>query len=149
VKPSVVADSSCLIGLERIGYLNLLPSLFDPILIPPAVAREFGVVLPWLQIVTPSNQALADALKLIIDDGEAEAIALAKERGLIVILDDLKARTTAESMGVKFTGLAKILLRAKQEGLIPQLKPLLDALETSQFYLGQALKQKILRLAGE
>jgi predicted nucleic acid-binding protein len=138
-----------LIGLERIGYLDLLPSLFDQVLIPPAVAHEFGVPLPWLQTVAPSNQALVDALKLTIDNGEAEPIALARERGMIVILDDLKARTTAERLGVKFTGLAKILLRAKQEGLIPQVKPLLDALDASQFYLGQALKQKILRLAGE
>ncbi len=149
MKPAVVSDSSCLIGLERIGRLDLLPSLFDQILIPPAVAREINVALPWLQIAAPSNQALVDALKLTIDNGEAEAIALAQERGMIVILDDLKARMTAERLGVKFTGLAKILLRAKQDGLIPHVKPLLDALEASQFYLSHALKQKILRLAGE
>lgn len=149
MKPSVVTDSSCLIGLERIGYLNLLPSLFDPILIPPAVASEFGMAFPWLQIVTPSDQAVVAALKLTVDDGEAEAIALAQEHGLLVILDDFKARTTAYKLGLKFTGLARILVRAKQEGFIPQVKPLIDALDANQFYLGRALKQKILRLAGE
>lgn len=149
MKTPVVTDSSCLIGLERIGHLDLLPSLFDPILIPPAVASEFGVVLPWLQVVAPSNQALVAALKLTVDDGEAEAIALAQEHGLLVILDDYKARTTAHKLGLKFTGLAKILVRAKQEGLIAQVKPLLDALDANQFYMSQALKQKILRLAGE
>jgi predicted nucleic acid-binding protein len=45
VKEPAVADSTCLIGLERIGGLNLLQSLFEPILIPPKVQEEFGVTL--------------------------------------------------------------------------------------------------------
>ncbi len=45
---SVVADSTCLIGLERIEHLDILPALFEPILIPPAVQQEFGISLPWL-----------------------------------------------------------------------------------------------------
>ncbi len=42
MKESVVSDSTCLIGLERIGELNILPALFDPMMIPPEVEREFG-----------------------------------------------------------------------------------------------------------
>ena len=34
---TVVADSTCLIGLSRTGRLNLLRELFQNILIPPAV----------------------------------------------------------------------------------------------------------------
>lgn len=32
VKIAAVVDSACLIGLERIGRLDLLPALLDPIL---------------------------------------------------------------------------------------------------------------------
>jgi predicted nucleic acid-binding protein len=31
LKIPVVVDSTCLIGLERIGVLHLLPSLFNPV----------------------------------------------------------------------------------------------------------------------
>jgi predicted nucleic acid-binding protein len=42
VKIGAVVDSAYLIGLERIGRLDLLPELLDPIFAPPAVNREFG-----------------------------------------------------------------------------------------------------------
>jgi predicted nucleic acid-binding protein len=66
VKEPAVTDSTCLIGLERIGRLDILPSLFDPILIPPEVQREFGTPLPWLIVETPADQALVAALKLLV-----------------------------------------------------------------------------------
>ena len=75
MKTPIVTDSACLIGLERIGRLDILPALFDPILIPPEVQREFGETRDWLQVRIPNNQALINALKLTVDDGEAEAIA--------------------------------------------------------------------------
>jgi hypothetical protein len=41
VKIAAVVDSACLIGLERIGRLDLLPALRDPIFAPPAVNLVF------------------------------------------------------------------------------------------------------------
>ena len=41
MKEPVISDST-LIGLERIGELRILPALFDPVMIPPEVEREFG-----------------------------------------------------------------------------------------------------------
>ncbi|MCP4401481.1 MAG: hypothetical protein GY801_29810 [bacterium] len=60
--------------------LEGLPALFDPIVIPPEVNREFGIVLPWLTVETPLNQAFLTSLKRMVDAGEAEAIALAYEK---------------------------------------------------------------------
>ena len=65
----VVADSTCLIGLERIEHLDILPALFDPVLIPPAVQQEFGVSLSWLQVDFPADQGLVIALKMVVDEG--------------------------------------------------------------------------------
>ena len=81
MKEPVVTDSTCLIGLERIGHLDILPTLFAPILVPPEVQHEFGTLLPWLTVETPTDQALVAALKILVDDSEAEAIALAHEPG--------------------------------------------------------------------
>jgi predicted nucleic acid-binding protein len=74
VKEAVVSDSTCLIGLERVGKLDLLPTLFSPIFIPPEVQREFGVSLPWLQVDVRFDATLTRALRMQVDGGEAEAI---------------------------------------------------------------------------
>ena len=57
MKTAIISDSTCLIGLERIQMLEVLPALFDPIVIPLEVNREFGVVLSWLTVEAPLNQA--------------------------------------------------------------------------------------------
>ncbi len=48
MKEAVVSDSTCLIGLERVGELDILPALFDTVMIPPEVEREFGGKFDWL-----------------------------------------------------------------------------------------------------
>lgn len=146
---SIVTDSTILIGLERIEHLDVLPVLFTPILIPPAVQQEFGIALPWLQVETPSDQGLVAALKILVDEGEAEAIALAYQRRLQIILDDRQARAVARNMKISIIGTVGVLVKAKQAGLITALKPLLDDLELNGFYLTEALKVEALKLVGE
>ncbi len=100
MKEPVIVDSACLISLERINFLDLLPALFDPITAPPEVQREFGKTLSWLRIETPTNQTFVAVLKTLVDFGEAEAMALAHERRHLIILDDHQARAVAlESSG--------------------------------------------------
>jgi len=145
----VVADSTILIGLERIQRLGLLPALFGTVLIPPEVEREFGISYDWLSVEVPTNPAAIETLKLVVDDGEAEAIGLAVERQLRIILDDRQARTVAKRLGLKVIGTVGCLLRAKQTGLIVAVKAEIEALESAGFYLSDALKAEGLRLAGE
>jgi len=126
VSQAIVSDSTILIGLERIEHLYVLPTVFEPILIPPAVEQEFGIDLPWLQVEVPTNQGLISALKLSVDEGEAEAIALAYQLNWQIILDDRQARTVAKNMGISIIGTIGVLVKAKQAGTIPLIKPLLD-----------------------
>ena len=149
MKEAIVVDSTCLIGLERIGRLDVLPTLFEPILIPPEVAREFGSSLSWLKIEAPLNLALLSALKMLVDDGEAEAIALARERGYKIALDDRQARLVGSNLSLTVIGTVGILVKAKRSGIVIALKPLLDDLEANGFYLSSALKEEGLRLVGE
>ena len=149
MKEAVVVDSTCLIGLEQIGRLDLLPNLFEPICAPPEVQRESGFSYEWLRIETPANPNLISALKLMVDDGEAEAIALAVERNWKIVLDDRKARDLAQRLGLKIIGTVGILVRAKRSGLLPWIKPLLNELTEKGFHLSGDLKREALHMAGE
>ena len=149
MKEPVVADSTCLIGLERIGRLNVLPDLFEPVFIPDEVVFEFGVSLSWLKVETPSNRALVNALKLSVDAGEAEAISLALEKNCKIILDDKQARSVARKLGLEIVGTVGMLVRAKQEKLIDSLKSVLDELEDNGFRMSENLKTEALRIVRE
>jgi uncharacterized protein len=149
LKEPVVLDSTCLISLDLVGRLELLPNLFDPILIPPEVERESSISAPWLKVEAPSNFALVSALKATVDDGEAEAIALASEKQCRIVLDDRRARDLAKHMGLEMTGTVALLVRAKRLGLLPWIKPVLNDLTEKGFRLSEDLKRKMLALAGE
>lgn len=77
VKIPAVVDSACLIGLERIGRLDLLPALIDPVFAPPAVNQEFGALPIWMNVQKPVDVGMVAALRLAVDPGESEAIVLA------------------------------------------------------------------------
>lgn len=147
---AVITDSACLIGLERIQQLEILPKVFLPIFIPPAVAAEVNLKKNWLRVQSPENQSLVIALKTQLDPGESEAIALAVERPeIIIILDDLRARETALQLNLKVIGTVGLLLRAKRQGVISEIKPLLEGLNQANFRISKALVEKALQLAGE
>ena len=149
MKEPAVADSTCLIVLERIRRLELLRGLFEPLVIPPSVQEEFGRAVDWLIVQAPSDLRLIRVLRLVVDDGEAEAIALALEKGWQLILDDRKARSWAKRLGIRIIGTAGVLIRAKQAGLIPSVKPLLEAMQQEGFRMDPVLMAEVLRLAGE
>lgn len=149
MKEPVIVDSTCLIGLERIGRLDILPALFDPVVVPPEVAREFGASINWVKIEAPTKHELVSALKILLDAGEAEAIALASEHEYKIILDDKQARSVGKSLSLPVVGTVGILLLAKRNGIIPSVKPLIEALELNGFYFDGALKEEALRLANE
>ena len=145
-----VTNSTCLIGLERIGRLDLLPQVFDTVFAPPTVVAEVRSPLTWLTVQTVENSAFVAALKTQMDEGEAEAIALAVELdNVILILDDKKARRVAQQIGLKVIGTVGMLLRAKNQGVITEIKLLLTELVQVEFRITYAIIQEALRLSGE
>jgi predicted nucleic acid-binding protein len=68
---------------------------------------------------------------------------------VLLILDDLKARKEAKRLGVNFTGTLGILFNAKQEGIIPALKPLIDKLQAADFRISPLIINKLLDLSNE
>ncbi len=149
MKEPVVSDSTCLIGLERIGELDILPTLFEPIIIPPEIEREFGNKFSWLQTETLTSNILATALRLVVDAGEAEAIALASEKSYLLISDDKQTRSAAKRLGISVIGTLGVLIRAKQNGVVSAIKPILDNLELNSFFISQTLREEALKIVGE
>lgn len=148
---NAVSNSSCLIALEKIGYLDLLSKSFDTVTIPSAVQTEFGQNIDWLIVKSVQNKAVVNSLKTQIDDGESEAIALAMEEwtDIFIVLDDKKARRVAKQLGLKVIGTVGLLLRAKKKGIITEIKPTLNALQDVDFRIAETLYKKALRLAKE
>lgn len=158
--PDAVCDTTPIICLLKIGKLDLLRSLYGSIAIPEAVlseveqGREKGYYqnlnsVEWVHILPLQNKELMTGLSGL-DAGEAEAIALAIEtEAPLIILDEKLGRERAKAHGLKVTGTLGVLLRARCEGLIDRLAPLLFELMEKDVWLDGRLVSEVLRRAGE
>jgi len=147
-----ISDTSPLIALKHAGVLEKLSLLFQRIIISPSVMRELSVKekeyyqnLNFLSVEEPRDKRIVAALKTIVDEGEAEAIALALERSNLLIIDDLKGRKLARRLGLKIIGTLGLLKTLKLKGLIEEIKPVIEELRKKGFYLSNDLIDKLLR----
>lgn len=149
-----VADASPIIAFHGIGRLDLLEQALPVLVVPPRVAHEIapsvGVLPSWIaerQLSVPLPPLL-DAVSL--DPGEYEAIALALELDAApIVLDDLATRRVAERVGLSVVGAFGLAIRAKTAGLVPAVRPVIDALAANGLYVSPALYAELLSIAGE
>jgi uncharacterized protein len=156
----VVLNNSPLVSLWILRRLDLLRDLFQEILIPSAVEKEFLAKesaarrqalaeAQWIHRVELSNPRRALA-HVGLDQGEAAVLALAEEcDARLVILDDRKARRYAERMGLPLSGTVGILLLAKEAGRIDSVSHCLNQLKEAGLFLSSNLIRRALQLAGE
>ena len=85
----------------------------------------------------------------ILDKGEAESLFLAKKLDGIALIDEKRGRKVGKKNHIKITGTAAILVKAKQAGKIPLVKPLLNKLTKSGYRLSDRLIDEILKLCDE
>ncbi len=105
--------------------------------------------IDWINI-TEIHDKQAIKYFLDLDAGEAEAIILATEINAdLIILDEKLGRFHAKHADLKVTGTIGILIKAKAEGLIKELKPLLDELTEKDVWISEKLKSEILKRVGE
>jgi len=147
----IISDTSCLIALSRIGRIDILQKVFSIVYTTEIVAKEFEEILPdWVAVKNFNDYAQFEHLKLILDAGEASAIALALETAnSILVIDEKKGRKVAADMNVTIIGTLKVLLIAKNKGVIDSVKSLIEELQIHSFRFNKAIVDEVLRLAGE
>jgi len=147
----IIADTSVLISLSNIDELSLLAKIYKNIVITPEVSAEFGEKLPeWITVEEVTDKKKIRLLELELDLGEASAIALAiEEENSLLIIDERKGREIAKRMGLKITGILGVILKAKKEGVLDFIKPIIENLEAAGFWISPKLKTMVLEKADE
>jgi predicted nucleic acid-binding protein len=156
-----VVNASPLIFLAAVDALVLLPQLAAEVLVPGAVLDEVLAgkephpalhalpAMAWVRI-RPSLPVPDEVAGWDLGGGETQVLTLALSReGSEVVLDDLQARRCARSLGLPTTGTLGLILRAKQRGLIPAARPLIERLLERRFYLAHDLLEAVLAEVGE
>jgi len=152
----IIGDSSALIALSVVDKLELLEQLYTNLYVPQAVFDEVT------QVGRPQSDKLRRFLqsrvkvvelnltKLGLGLGELEAITLYKELGAeVLLIDDNRAKKYAILNNVKVIGSLGVLIKAKEESYIEQVKPLVEAIMKSEVYISDKLMLKVLELCGE
>jgi len=159
----VVSNTTPLIGLASIERFDLLPQLFGAVNIPQAVYDEAylaghatGTVkyevpaADWIKTVAVKDRLAVEVLLDELDLGEAETIVLARELAADwVLMDERKGRRKLAQLGVRKIGTLGILLKAKQVGLLPVIRPEIERLHQQGFSLSQTVIEAVLQKAGE
>lgn len=151
----VVADTSPLVGFVKIGLIEILPRLYESVVIPtevaaelaslrrPAAVREFILAQPtWLSIRVPQNvEGIPD-----IDPGEQAAISLARElKADLLLIDDLAGRKAALARHIRTVHTTAMLLDAANQGILPDLKAAFDRLKAINFRVAAKTLDELLK----
>jgi predicted nucleic acid-binding protein len=149
----VVSDNSPLNLLIRVGHADVLPLLFQHVVIPPEVAaemnhpkapvevRSFITAAPdWLSVQSPTTRLSLRHL----DPGEAAAISLAAELRAALLIDELDGRNEAQTRGLTVIGAIGVLERAANRGLVQDLTAVHATIRALPFRISETLLQSSL-----
>lgn len=150
----VIADTGPVNYLILIGYIDLLPRLFERVALPVAVQTELSDSLApaevrrwiasppaWLEIHDTASLPQVTGL----DEGETAAIALAESLGTdILLIDERDGHRVALQKGLRATGTLGLLDLAAERGLIDFVQAI-HALERTTFRRPDALLSALLR----
>ena len=154
----IVSDTGPLAVLFKARLLFILKELHEEVLVPRAVERELrrkpeGAVIfrdnIWINATEVENIELVKALMLVVDEGEAEAIALALHSSARILIDEKKGRNAAKALGLEIRGTLGLFVEAKNKGIIRSVKDCIDKLLEVGYYLDYELIEEVLRKADE
>jgi predicted nucleic acid-binding protein len=128
----VVADTGPLNYLILIDAIEVLPKLFEQILVPAAVFDELAHPdapepvrafasrrAPWLDLRSNPDRSDLERVDAALDDGERAAIALALSVSAdLILMDDRAGAAVAYRNGLTVTGTLGLLDLAARRGLI-------------------------------
>jgi len=161
----IVSDTGPIIGLCKIGKIEILESLTNKTLIPPYVYKElFGKIgfeshciekslREFITVKEPevSLPGMPDASLAELGEGERQAILLAMSFGknALLLMDDAAGRAVARKLHISLTGLVGLLLLSKEKGVIGSITPLLENLRNKGYWLSDEIVATALELAKE
>lgn len=157
----VIVNSTPLIVLYGIGHLDILQKLYQEIMIPTAVYQEVTAIKDsaciqamtankWIHVRQIQDDTEKKMYKAKLHAGEVEVMILAQEQKAdLVIIDDNAAKKTAKYLGLTVTGTLGVLLKAKGQGIIESVHPLISEMKQNGFYIDSQLENMVLEQAGE
>ncbi len=150
-----IADTGPLRYLVLIGAIEILPRLFESVVIPDVVnaelrhARAPATVRGWAEaapswLITRSAPSAEDADLWLLDAGERAAIALAMTiQPAPILIEDRAGVATARIKGLGVIGTLGLLERAARRGLI-DLRNALAMLQATNFHARPELYERLL-----
>ena len=158
----VVCNAGPLIALACVAQLPLLRALYPRVLVPEPVIEEIvrsgagraGAIeigsASWLEVVSsPAEPDTLLAAELGIGESAVIRVA-ARLRAPLVLIDERRARRIATQVyGLKVRGSAGVLVEAKRAGLVPTIRPLLEAMVQRGYFLSSRLVEIACYAAGE
>ena len=154
----VISNASPLIALCRIERLQILKKLWKEIVIPRAVYREVveegagkagadivsDACNKWIKVVPVENIEEIRVLRAVLDEGEAEVIALGQElKAKLLLLDNREPRLFASGANLNIIGTVGIIKLAWKKGLIDKPVKELQELRLKGFWISDSLVAKI------
>jgi predicted nucleic acid-binding protein len=158
---AIVSNSGPILSFARAHRFDLLHDVIGALTIPDAVYEDIviqGAGKPgaeevqsaaWITRAPVSDRAFVDQLPQKLHLGEREALALARELGATLLIDEREARRAAHQQGIAHFGSLRVLEEAKQRGRIPAVKPALDELIAAGMFISENLYRAFLRTMGE
>lgn len=137
----VISNSTPLIILSKIDELEILKNLYGEIIIPQAVFEEITIKsdtiknLSLIKILEVQDKSDRKIYQTKLHDGEVEVMMLAKK--------------FAKFLDFKITGTLGILLKAKSEKIISEVRPILEKMLAEKFYISEKIINLVLKTAGE
>ena len=154
----VIANTTPLIALANIDRLELLHELYGTIIVPQAVvdeiisepAKQRVRSATWIKVEAIQDLSQKDIFRARLHAGEVEVMILAREQNAdLVIMDDNAAKKTAKFLGLNVTGTLGILLKAKKEGYLEMVEPIMNELIRDGLFISDTVKGYVLKEAGE
>jgi predicted nucleic acid-binding protein len=154
----VIADTGPINYLILIGNIDLLPVLFEKVILPSAVRAELTdpdappsvrgwIADPpaWLEVhETPRSQFDQVSVEGL-DEGETAAIALAISLDAdLLLIDERKGVSVARGKGLRVTGTLGVLDVAAQHGLVNFARAI-DRLRRTTFRTPEALLDSLMK----
>lgn len=159
----IVSNTTPLIAFSSLQKLDLLQQLFGKIYIAQAVYNEATIEkkakdnlgyeisqADWIYPIKIKDTLAVEVLLDELDLGESETIVLAKEINADwVLMDEKKGRRKLTQLGLQKIGTLGLLLKAKEVGLLTEIRPDIEKLNQTGFNLSEKVIHSVLQQANE